>query len=291
MKKCPKCFETDEDTTRYCSVCGAEMFFEYRFGSGSKVKTDTQVKNYHAPYINENPEQRGIVVFIHGYMGSPRQFDKLSDAVYQQGYTVAGLLLPGHGGSLKDFSSSTYKQWQSHVNSEVEKLSKSYKNIWLVGHSMGGLLAINAAVKHSKFVRGLFLMACPFKLTFFSVYATKIRAKQLFGRKNNPIKAAYIDNSGVPRSFSIIWRTIKPYSQFKKLMHTANGNLANINSPVTAVYSASDELVSMKSRDILQSKLHKAALELVILADSLHAYYPEREQEVIIRNFIDMITG
>ena len=86
----------------------------------------------HAPLFVENPAHKGIVVFIHGFMGSPRQFDRFAETICQQGYSAAALLLPGHGGSAKEFASGSFERWQSHADSEVERFSQDYNNIWLV---------------------------------------------------------------------------------------------------------------------------------------------------------------
>jgi len=239
------------------------------------------LNDLHTPIYLENPIKSGIVVFIHGFMGSPRQFDYLAAAVYDRGFSAAALMLPGHGGSAKDFSLGTYERWQGHVNSEIERFSSDYKDIWLVGHSMGGLLAINAAVKYSGYSRGVFSIACPFIMSAFSSFALKVRFKQVFGKKSDPIKAAYLSASSVPPSPSLIWRAAKPASELKTLMAAARANLLNLHLPVTAVYSASDELVSIASLDILRAELTCAEFEEVLLTDSFHAWYPKHEQAII----------
>jgi len=245
----------------------------------------------HAPLFLENPADKGIVVFIHGFMGSPRQFDKFAETVQQQGCSVAALLLPGHGGSAREFASSSFERWQSHVDSEVERYSRDYASIWLVGHSMGGLLAINAAVKHSASIRGLFLIACPFKVTTISTHAMKVRATQLFTLKRSPIKAAYIAGSSIELSPSLVWHLTRPTIELKKLMQAASDNLPNVRAPVMAVYSASDELTSIKSLDILKSGLTNAEYDHLLLADSLHAYYPEHELAMIEQALLKLIAG
>ena len=40
-------------------------------------------RDAHAPVFLENTDGNGVVVFIHGYMGSPRQFDRLVKVVHR----------------------------------------------------------------------------------------------------------------------------------------------------------------------------------------------------------------
>ena len=237
--------------------------------------------NTHTPFYLKSFGDKGLILFIHGFMGSPRQADALAEVANCHGYGVAALLLPGHGGTTRDFASGTFKHWQEHVDSEIERYSRDHANIWLAGHSMGGLLALNAVVKFRDNVRGVFLIGCPFKITMFSISALKLRLKLLFYKKSNPIKAAYINSCSIPLSPSLLWRTLKPAAELRKLMAAVTEILPNVNVPVTAVYSKSDEVTAIKSLDLLKSGLRDGLCKPIILPDSLHAYYPEHEEIMI----------
>lgn len=249
------------------------------------------MSSLHAPKFCANPVSNGIVIFIHGFMGSPRQFDRLLEAVHSEGYSAASLLLPGHGGSSKDFVSSTFIHWQSHVNHEVERFIRDYKNIWLVGHSMGGLLAINAAIRYSSHIRGLFTIATPFKLVTFSIRATKVLMNLLFSRKSSPMKTAYFAGCGVNPSSSLFWHALRPVGELKKLTNFTKDNLPNVRAPVTAVFSASDELTSIGSLDVLMTGLTGTVFDQVLLSDSLHVYYPEHEFARIEQALVSMVLA
>ncbi|MCL2226036.1 MAG: alpha/beta fold hydrolase [Oscillospiraceae bacterium] len=247
------------------------------------------MENFHAPSFLENPQSDSIVVFIHGFMGSPRQFDGLAKAVHMNGFNAAILLLPGHGGSLRDFSSSKFKQWQNHVWSEIKRFSRNYENIWLVGHSMGGLLALCAAENPNNKVRGVFPIASPFKLTALSKRDIHIRLIQVLCADANFIKAAYIGHSSVPHTLTMLFSALGPMVQVKKLMHRTKAILHNIHLPVMAVYSAFDEIISIKSLDILKQGLTRAPFEHVILNKSLHAYYTKKERAIIEKTLLGFI--
>jgi len=246
--------------------------------------------NHHDPIFIEGSESKGIVVFIHGFMGSPRQFDKLANSVHNRGYAISALLLPGHGGSAKNFASGTFESWQTFVNAEIKRFARDYSNIWLVGHSMGGLLAINAAVEYSGHIRGILTIATPFKLIAFSSNAARVRIKNFTAKKSSPVKAAYLSGNSIKLSPSLLWCVIKPAVELIKLIHAAKDNLSSICAPLTAVYSISDELTSIESLKILKSGLTGAPFNQLILTDSLHGYYPQHEQALIEQELTKLIT-
>ena len=296
----------------------------------------------HAPAFRVNPAEKGLVVFIHGFMGSPRYFDGFSEAMYQQGYSVASLLLPGHGSFAEEFAFSTMEQWQNHVNDEVVRFSRDHGKIWLVGHSMGGLLALNAAIKSGAGrlrdageassdrqsssdeqprddpqsreagvnpaagrVRGVMMIASPFKLALFSAKATINRLKMIFYRRNHPVKAAYIAGNSVRFSF-FYWLASGAYHRFlprfrlvgitrplielEKLIQATKKTLPLTRVPVTAVYSLSDELVSVRSLETLKSGINGAPVGELIICNSLHAYIPDNERAVVQRTMIKFIS-
>jgi carboxylesterase len=245
----------------------------------------------HEPQFLESAGKAAIVVFIHGFMGSPRQFDRLAKVAHDNGFSTMSLLLPGHGSNLKDFSNTTLENWADHVNIEIGRLSTAYSRIFIVGHSMGCLLAINTSLKYRENVYGLFLIYCPFKMGYLSIAAIRTRMRRIFYKKTNPIKSAYRTACSVQLSPSIIWRFIKPTIELRKLIAITIDNLQHLHIPATAIYSSSDEVVSTSSLDILEQGSKHTSIKSILLSNSQHAYFTEEEQAVIenaLLNAIDL---
>ena len=245
----------------------------------------------HSPFFMENPDSKGLVMFIHGFLGSPRQFADLAQRVYDCGYSAASLLLPGHNCSVREFATVTMEDWQNHLGGEIERLSLNHSKIILVGHSMGGLLALNASIKFSNCVKSVFIIASPFRLAVFSAKSNKARLKLIFSGKSTPVKASYLSGVSIGLSQSLLWHIIKPFFQLKKLMRITEKNLQNVRAPVSAVYSLSDELVSIKSLKILKSGLVGERFEQVVLSDSMHAVFTEEERETIMQALDNALKG
>jgi len=255
----------------------------------SKI-TNYTINNQRAPsYYEANGGGGGIVIFIHGFMGSPRQFDGLVETARQHGRSAAALLLPGHGGTVKYFSTGTMELWQNHVNSEIERYSQNHKDIWLVGHSMGCLLALGAAAKYPDRIRGALLIASAMKLKRFYLKDIRVRLLPVFGSKSNPIRKAYSSVCGIDPTLDFLWRYRKPLSELKKLMAATREILPKIKAPVTAISMSSDEIISLESLSILESGLSGTTLKQIVLTDSYHAYFPEHESSIITQELVELI--
>jgi len=245
---------------------------------------------YHKPQYYPISNSDDIVIFIHGFMGSPNQFSELMAVAQLQSFATATLLLPGHGDTPAHFGASTFEQWQSHVNSEICRFSCEYENIWLVGHSMGGLLALNSSVDFPDKVRGVLTIATPFIIPKTSIYSVKTRIKHFLSKKDSPIKSKYLSSSSVKLSPSLLWNWQKPTNELKELMTTARINLPVVTVPVTAVYSESDETTHISSLGVLHDELTRTHLTPVVLTKSLHAYYPKEEQLIINEALLQLIS-
>ena len=85
------------------------------------------------------------VLLIHGFRGSPAVFEELGELLNQQDFSVHAMLLPGHGRSVEDLASSRWQNWTSTVESTHLKLKERHDKIFLVGFSLGALLALHEA--------------------------------------------------------------------------------------------------------------------------------------------------
>jgi len=235
------------------------------------------MNNPHSPKYLKNENSTSIVIFVHGFMGSPIQFERMSNYLYGKGFSTATVLLPGHGDSALTFTKVKLSDWEEHLKNEIEHFS-NYDKIFLVGHSIGGLLCLNASVGNKK-IKAVAAISSPLKLYIFHPIGLFRKAKLLFQNKN--VKNVYKHANNVKLSPSFIFhfrRSLKhPYS----LMEKTKSTLPNIKIPVLIVHSSKDETVAFESSKMLEQGLVNSALEVLNLTDSYHAYYTESEEKAI----------
>ena len=102
-------------------------------------------------------EGENVVLFLHGFGGDLDNWQFVQPLVAQNRLTVA-LDFPGHGQSVKDVSSL------DNIESIVDLVAdflllKDYEQVHVVGHSMGGAIALLLAKRHPGLVEKLTLLA------------------------------------------------------------------------------------------------------------------------------------
>lgn len=85
------------------------------------------------------------VVVVHGFTANPRGTRPLGQRLAAAGYAVDVPLLPGHGTTVRDLARTTYADWRGRVEHAVTTLAARRDHVVVVGHSMGGTLALDLA--------------------------------------------------------------------------------------------------------------------------------------------------
>ena len=122
----------------------------------SKEETANPAANF--VQLGEGPP----VILVHGLAASLHDWDVLLPALAEAGYTGYALDLLGHGDSYKPQQLETYTSdaVYEHMQAWIDSLTLEQPAV-VVGHSLGGYLALQFALQHPDHVRAL-VLANPF---------------------------------------------------------------------------------------------------------------------------------
>ena len=73
-------------------------------------------KNIHSPFVEELENSNTMVIFIHGILESPNQFNNLSRIAIDNNVSVCAILLDGHGRTGEDFANSSWNKVKHTIN-------------------------------------------------------------------------------------------------------------------------------------------------------------------------------
>lgn len=125
------------------------------------------------------------ILMIHGFPSTPYLYTFFADHFFQEGYDVYAPLLPGFGTDPKDLERTSFSQWYGYIRSYYLKLRKQYGTVIIMGHSMGGALAIKLAEEFQETDQR------PDALVSISAVVSYRKLSRLFVRTLAAIKPSY----------------------------------------------------------------------------------------------------
>ena len=247
----------------------------------------------HREYIRLVPGADTAVLFLHGIAGTPRHFDARLPLVHlvPENWSVYTVLLPGHGGSVEDFSAVTMQHWKQYVWKTFDALAETHQRIILAGHSMGTLFALQLAMERQEKVPFLFLIAVPLcpRLSVSSV----IHSWRLIFAGNRGLneKQSAMYQCGSVTLTKKLWKYIPWSRNFLSLLVEARKTkkaLPQLQTKCVAIQSRHDELVARRSAKFLKNC---SCVQCHELQGSTHFYYIPDETQFVQDTFLDMIRG
>lgn len=205
-----------------------------------------------------------------------KPFAVIADDFANKGIATLRLDDRGIGGSSKGTANDTSYHFATDINTAVEYLvSKGYKNIGLLGHSEGGMIAPMVATMNKK-VKFLVLMAAPGTPIDQLLIQQNERAGKVMGQNNDQIIQSRKVNSE-------IYRFIKNYSgndYEKDLQQFLTKNLAG-QMDETAIQNIQKQISSPWFRYFIKFNpdqyLSKVKIPVLALNGSLDFQVPSKE--------------
>ncbi len=240
------------------------------------------------------------VLAIHGYQGYPGEMTYLGLKLYQANFDVYCVRLPGHGVTKEDFINTNFEDWLAVARSSLGYLVKEYKDVYVVGHSMGALIATIIA-KEFKIER-LALISPAFKMRGLSKAKIKILS---FFKDELPLPwksdpsfwgICERENSDDEILGKAYWSKIVLSQMFEliKLVEMAKTSLPKMYSKVICVFGSADFSVDSKWIEKYFKAKVSTPIEFLTIDGASHLclYSNVKERrdlcnDSIVRSFID----
>lgn len=192
-----------------------------------------------------------VIITIHGYgRRCQHEFDNFALWGRKDGFTIVQFDMY----DLFDEQDCDWKQWLARAKDQVKRYKSSGVPIYLVGFSMGGVIASYLAATFQ--VDRLILLAPAFSyinMDMVSGVITKTAASLWSNEKKEEIK--------LPSSF---------YSAFMDIVKNLKKYIVDVECPVLFLHGDQDEVISIKSSLWAYEKLPHDRKKLIILHEGHH---------------------
>jgi carboxylesterase len=226
------------------------------------------------------------VLLCHGFTGSPQSLRPWAEYLADAGLSVSLPRLPGHGTTWQEMARTRWEDWFAEVNRAFDELQSRSDEIFVMGLSMGGCLALRLAELHEKAIRGLVLVnpsiTADSALLFASVRVLKFFVPSVKGIASDIKKPGSVE-AGYDRT------PLKAAASLPGLWQTTQQHLAELTQPVLVFHSKTDHVVGPASLSLLTRTLPASQLEVRELPDSYHVATLDNDAEAIFAGSLDFV--
>ncbi|MSR64193.1 MAG: alpha/beta fold hydrolase [Verrucomicrobiae bacterium] len=234
------------------------------------------------------------VLLLHGFGGSPFEVQPIAQGLAENGCTVDAPLLPGHGTTPRDFAATTNDQYLSAARRELQTLHQTCDRIYVVGFSMGGLIALQ--LQEESKIDGLVLMSTPIQPWNDFAQFDWLKAAAERGSRIH----LFVPTLGIPTLVKATRREfgdmpsnlIEPsYAAYPmasclrllEMIEDVKPGLPTVTTPTLILHSLDDHVSAPSSAEYLYDHLGSTQKRLVYLKNSGHVIALGRERDEVAR--------
>lgn len=246
---------------------------------------------------NDVLESKGSIIITHGIAEHSGRYDEITSKLNEAGFNVVRYDLRGHGqsqgkrGALKNFHLMI-----DDLHEIVKEEKKQAQKVFLIGHSMGGLIVNMYAVKYHD-IDGIISSAAPsyfvkdvlpfrfigYRWLGFLTKKTNFADDQLSRIKS--VEDAYIHD---PLNLKKFYFSLAG-NMFVGGVRFLNKNIKQYTTPVLILHGSNDKIVPYQYSERLFGLIPHEDKKIIIYQDNYHEIFNDLEKERVYQDVIDWL--
>jgi carboxylesterase len=226
------------------------------------------------------------VLVQHGFTGTTQSMRELGEHLAECGYTVYGPRLKGHGTHYEEMESTTYHDWIASAEAGYLMLREKCSQIFIVGLSMGGTLALHLAHKYPE-TKGIALINPALFMGILEEVA-KQEEPRFLDAIGSDIKKEGVQELAYEKT------PLRSIRELVRFMAETKEKVPAITCPTLVFVSPEDHVVPPANAHYIFDYTAAARKELVELPESYHVATLDHDKELIkerCATFIKGLTG
>lgn len=225
---------------------------------------------------------RKAILIIHGYAGGTYDEEYLANFLeLNRNFDVFTFTLPGHASKN---SKITKEDWIKSVEEHTEMLIKNnYKNIYVIGHSMGGVLATHLATKYKE-IKKIVLLAPAFKYLALDENGNFNLIKGI--KKSPSLIKNYTKEEVISRVMKVPFKSV---NEFVNLVKMFEETPKEIKIPILIIQGLDDDIVPIESSKYVYNLVPHNNKKILFFENTNHDIFKSEKKEeisIIIKDFL-----
>jgi carboxylesterase len=238
---------------------------------------------------------RGAVLCLHGFTGSPYEYRPLAQHLSAAGYRVRAPRLAGHGETPAHLAPLRWEDWLSSARQAFDALAEDNEKVFIVGHSMGALIALVLGHERGARVGGIVAMSTPLVLDMVSQAAlTVIRRLPFSGLLPDAKKKDGPDVSDPAVAAAMPSYDRMPLAAAASLLDgqaEAKDRATRLSAPVLIQHGRHDHTAPVRNASMLYKLLKTPRRRQVIYPRSWHILPLDVEHEAVNQDVLEFLDS
>lgn len=240
-------------------------------------------------HLGTGPKSKTGILFLHGFSGTPACCFHYAQTFIAEGYTVSAPLLAGHGTTPEDLRKISWQDWLHQTIASYDDLRKSCDEIFVVGMSLGGTLALHLASRRQDIAK-LLLIAPGIEAPLRAKLTRRLLSGPFSFLQNRNF---YHLAGDVKRKegFELAYKSapIKAMMTLLDCLENVRPILPKIKTPTLIFQSRTDHRAVPKGAIILYNLLASKQKEIVWLENSYHVIPKDFQGEYVLNRIHEEI--
>lgn len=215
----------------------------------------------------EPEEANAAALCLHGLTGTPYEVRSLGEALQLRGIRARGPLLPGHNSTPEALVRVPRGAWLGAVRDEYRRLREQHEQVFVVGLSLGGVLAL--ALAQEEPVDALVVVGTPLALRQpIPLLIPLLKHVMPFHRKRNGSDIR--DDEARSRHPSYDRMPLASVHELVLLQREVRSRLSEVRSPILVAHGAHDATANPRDAARIHGAVGSEHKELHVFEQSGH---------------------
>ncbi|WP_419770059.1 MAG: alpha/beta fold hydrolase [Candidatus Marinarcus sp.] len=256
---------------------------------------DIKPKEVGEPYFIQTEKSNIGIIALHGFCSAPMEVHEMATYLNKKGFNVYAPRLRGHGTTPEDLKERHWNQWYESLSRAIIIATLMYDEVYIVGFSTGGLLALLSQKKQTKKLKGIICINAALKLNDIRIKAVVPAINfwnDLVSAFNaNAYQKEFIPNNAEYPLINYSKHYIKSINELHALMQETSKILKTITLPVAVFQASNDPVVNPKSANEIFEEISSKNKKLQFFDFHNHVMIRGSNSKVVFDEIIEFVKS
>lgn len=210
---------------------------------------------------------RAAALCLHGLTGTPYEVRPVGEALARRGIRARGPALPGHNATPEQLARVSHTAWLAAALSHLGELRAASERVFVVGLSMGGLLALDLAAAEP--IDGVITIGTPLRLHHPLAWLIPL-VKHVRPMQRKRQGSDICDAAARERHPSYDVMPLHAVHELQRLQRRVRSRLARVTAPILVAHGAHDRSARPADARRIHAGVSSRVRELIFFESSAH---------------------